>query len=81
MKATAIFPPSFVHQSAYSKRRRKGDLTYERMPNGGMHFTQLSNIAKDRTEIHNLAREKPDPVPGLTDAWYDRARHTGLKVK
>jgi len=48
---------------------------------GGMHFTQLYNTAKDRTEIHNLAREKPDPASELADAWHDWARHTGLKVK
>ena len=42
---------------------------------------ELYNIAKDRTEMHNLAKSNPEFTSKLADAWKGWAKRTGLKVK
>jgi hypothetical protein len=53
----------------------------DRMTKEGMRCTQFYNIAKDRTEIHNLANKKPSLTSQLADGWQGWAQHTGHKVK
>jgi arylsulfatase len=40
---------------------------------------ELYNLAKDRTEIHNLAPTSQKRVERMARAWQDWARRTGLK--
>lgn len=42
---------------------------------------ELYDIAQDRTEMHDLAAQRPEDVERLSQRWFDWAARTGLKVK
>jgi len=81
MKASAIFLALLCPSICVLQAKKEGRPGIDQMAKGSMHFTHLYYIAKDRTEIHNLAIEKPDLALELADAWHGWTRYIGFKVK
>ncbi|MCA9039877.1 MAG: sulfatase-like hydrolase/transferase, partial [Planctomycetaceae bacterium] len=42
---------------------------------------ELYHITEDRTELHDLAAQRPDQVEQMSQAWFAWAKRTGLNVK
>jgi len=68
MKSSAIFQTRLCASISVLQAKNVGDPDIDPMPNGGMYFNLLPDIAKNRIEIYSPSREKPDPISELTDA-------------
>lgn len=71
-------PDTLYWEWSRSRAVRQGDwkLCWDRK----VEEWELYNIAKDRTEMNNLAATHPEKVKAMSKAWHTWAQQTGVKV-
>ena len=49
----------------------------DRLAAGGMRFSQMYNMADDRTELNDLSESEPERVTEMSEVYEEWAAHTG----
>jgi arylsulfatase A-like enzyme len=70
----------FEHQEARGLRKGDWKLAWGKRMNTPLSW-ELYNLKNDRTELQNLAMEKPELVKELAEEWMKWARRVGVDLK